>query len=484
MMATRVRTVESLRPKPGLALDPAMTVAEAARKMLAANSDCALVVSASAELKGILTDTDVTHRLLAPGLDPEKTLVSEVMTASPQCVRSSENAVDALCTMVERRFRHLPVLDAHGAVVGVLDIAKCLYDAISRLERHLSSASTALSSAILTSMPGGHAGSSAQQMVDGLVQKLFAPTLADLLHSTNASTGAAPTIGPGETAQLAAQRMAERKSALLVASASDQCVGILTPKDLLFRLVAKGLGGETTPVDTIMTRAPDTMPSTATVLQALHQLQYGGYRNVPVVGSAGEPLGVLDVLTLMEGALHRQKEAAAATAAPHATATLATASAVQDGWRGLLGVSAALGGSHTGSQPPSRPPSQPPSRAVSDAEAPSGMANGSGTAPRSTAHPASSATGSGAGGTFLFKVHVSGGASDGSVFRIHSHPASLSALVESIASKTGVAVVRDETCHLPLARPPPKRPGTHLPRCSCVLTHKHAFTPPLVPSCF
>ena len=104
MMDTRVRTVESLRPKPGLALDPAMTVAEAARKMLAANSDCALVVSASAELKGILTDTDVTHRLLAPGLDPEKTLVSEVMTASPQCVRSSENAVDALCTMVERRF--------------------------------------------------------------------------------------------------------------------------------------------------------------------------------------------------------------------------------------------------------------------------------------------------------------------------------------------------------------------------------------------
>ena len=51
-------------------------------------------------------------------------------------------------------------------------------------------------SAILTAMPGGHAGNSAQQMVDGLVQKLFAPSLADLLNSTNAATGAAPSIGP------------------------------------------------------------------------------------------------------------------------------------------------------------------------------------------------------------------------------------------------------------------------------------------------
>ena len=61
--------------------------------------------------------------------------------------------------MVERRFRHLPVLDADGAVVGVLDIAKCLYDAISRLERHLSTASSALSQAVLASMPRGRSSS-------------------------------------------------------------------------------------------------------------------------------------------------------------------------------------------------------------------------------------------------------------------------------------------------------------------------------------
>ena len=37
--------------------------------------------------------------------------------------------------MVDNRFRHLPVLDREGVVVGLLDIAKCLYDAISVLEK-------------------------------------------------------------------------------------------------------------------------------------------------------------------------------------------------------------------------------------------------------------------------------------------------------------------------------------------------------------
>ena len=53
--------------------------------------------------------------------------------------------------------------------------------------------------------------------------------------------------------------------------------------------VAKGHAAGDTPIDTVMTPQPDTMPATATVLEALHQLQYGGYRHVPVVGDGGEP---------------------------------------------------------------------------------------------------------------------------------------------------------------------------------------------------
>ena len=101
----------------------------------------------------------------------------------------------------------------------------------------------------------------------------------------------------------AASLMARRKSAVLVEAPRGRCVGILTPKDVLLRVVAKGLHAATTTVEEVMTPAPDVLPGTATVLQALHQMQVGGYRNVPVVSASGEQLGVLDVLTLLQGAL-------------------------------------------------------------------------------------------------------------------------------------------------------------------------------------
>ena len=405
------RTVGELRPRPGLALDPEVTVASAARKMAAASTDCALIVGA--ELRGILTDTDVARKVIALGLDPEVTAVTEAMTAAPKCVRVDDSAVDALTLMVERRFRHLPVLDAQGAVVGVLDIAKCLYDAISRFERHVASASSAMSAAVLAALPqGATAGAgSAQQLVDGMVAKLFSPSLGDLLEHSGVAS-----VGPEDSAHAAAVLMAARRSAVLVSSPAEPCIGILTPKDLLTRLVGRGLPAQTTSVSTLMTRAPDTMPASATVLQALHQLQYGGYRNVPVISERGEPLGVLDILTLMQGAMQRQKQQQAPSPADGGGGA-----ATQQAWRGLL--SETLGSARSGGD--SRPPSLP-SRPSSQMDAPA--ASNSGPAAASNSGPAggsSVVSGAAAVKSFLFKVNEPGGAAAGCCRRSESRLAPL-----------------------------------------------------------
>ena len=206
------------------------------------------------------------------------------MTASPRCVLSTTSAVGALTTMVEHRFRHLPVLEAEEAgdgsgalrCVGLLDIAKCLYDAISAID---------------AAVTGGGA-----------------PTLGSLLEAVKSEHGDAPAVvAAAATVQEAAAAMVARRSAVLVEVAgvdgkTKSVAGIVTPKDLLNRVVARSLPAGATRVDAVMTPNPDTMPSSATVLQALHQLQYGGYRNLPVVSDAdGRPLGVADVLSLMRG---------------------------------------------------------------------------------------------------------------------------------------------------------------------------------------
>ncbi|MCD7450088.1 CBS domain-containing protein cbscbspb4 [Datura stramonium] len=59
------------------------------------------------------------------------------MTKNPVFVLSDTLAVEALQKMVLGKFRHLPVVE-NGEVIALLDIAKCLYDAIAgRLEGRL-----------------------------------------------------------------------------------------------------------------------------------------------------------------------------------------------------------------------------------------------------------------------------------------------------------------------------------------------------------
>jgi len=54
-------------------------------------------------------------------------------------------------------------------------------------------------------------------------------------------------------------------------------VGIATPKDLLMRVVAKGLSADDTPVSAVMTPNPDTVPSTMTVMGALKEVSVGSW---------------------------------------------------------------------------------------------------------------------------------------------------------------------------------------------------------------
>ncbi|PPE02905.1 hypothetical protein GOBAR_DD00065 [Gossypium barbadense] len=77
---------------------------------------------------------DVVTRVIARELNMEETPVSKVMTKNPVFVLSDTLAVEALQKMVQGKFRHLPVVQ-NGDVIALLDIAKCLYDAIAPMER-------------------------------------------------------------------------------------------------------------------------------------------------------------------------------------------------------------------------------------------------------------------------------------------------------------------------------------------------------------
>ena len=121
------RTVfQSIPKRHVLSLGPHANVWEAACAMTRANCGSILVMEPPDKLVGIVTERDLMTRVLARPLDPRQTSVAQVMTPHPQCVTPETKVSDAVLIMLERGFRHLPIVDADRKILGVFSIRDAL----------------------------------------------------------------------------------------------------------------------------------------------------------------------------------------------------------------------------------------------------------------------------------------------------------------------------------------------------------------------
>ncbi|HXD40842.1 MAG TPA: CBS domain-containing protein [Ramlibacter sp.] len=121
------RTVfQSMSQKHVLSLGPNASVWEAACIMTRANCGSVLVLDLPGTLLGIVTERDLMTRVLAKALDPAKTKLAEVMTPNPLCVPPETQVSDAVVIMIERGFRHLPIVDGGSKILGVFSVRDAL----------------------------------------------------------------------------------------------------------------------------------------------------------------------------------------------------------------------------------------------------------------------------------------------------------------------------------------------------------------------
>jgi CBS domain-containing protein len=80
-----------------------------------------MIVAADRTLVGIVTERDITRRIVAARLDPGQTRLAEIMTENPETVAPGDSASYALRLMQVRKCRHLPVID-EGRVVGLVSL--------------------------------------------------------------------------------------------------------------------------------------------------------------------------------------------------------------------------------------------------------------------------------------------------------------------------------------------------------------------------
>jgi CBS domain-containing protein len=126
-------------------------VAEAIRQMLDRHVGAVAVVDAERRVAGIFTERDVLRKLSLSGRDPAATPVREMMTTPVEMATLSTGAGEAMATMVERHYRHLPVADDNGRLLGILSIRNLLEWRIDDLSQELDS----LEQYVANDGPGG-----------------------------------------------------------------------------------------------------------------------------------------------------------------------------------------------------------------------------------------------------------------------------------------------------------------------------------------
>ncbi|KAG8053864.1 hypothetical protein GUJ93_ZPchr0001g31912 [Zizania palustris] len=114
-------------------VSPSDPVTVAAKKMreYRANS---VVVMAGNMLLGILTSKDLVLRVVAQSLSPEVTLIEKVMTTNPDCATLDTSILEALHSMQDGKFLHIPVVDKNGQIIACLDALQLTHAAISMVE--------------------------------------------------------------------------------------------------------------------------------------------------------------------------------------------------------------------------------------------------------------------------------------------------------------------------------------------------------------
>ena len=102
-------------------VSPSSTVGEAVRVMNHLHIGAVLVTDTDGKLLGIFTERDVLSRIVGPDVNPKTTQVQAVMTSRLITITGDTTVDEAMSLFMERRIRHLPVLD-HGRIVGIISI--------------------------------------------------------------------------------------------------------------------------------------------------------------------------------------------------------------------------------------------------------------------------------------------------------------------------------------------------------------------------
>jgi len=105
-------------------------------------------------------------------------------------------------------------------------------------------------------------------------------------------------LPPTATVMDAVRQMAAKHVGAVIIGLDNRASGIFTERDLMIRVVARGLDPETTPVVSVMTPDPETVLPDQAAIDALNRMHERGFRHLPVATENGTIVGIVSIRDL------------------------------------------------------------------------------------------------------------------------------------------------------------------------------------------
>lgn len=121
--------------KPVVTVAPDETIADAV-DLLNDNQIGAVVVTPDkARIVGILSERDVVRHLAREQEGTLRLRVEDLMTEDVMVCRLTDQIEVTMATMISGRFRHMPVVNADGALCGMVSLGDLVFARLSELEK-------------------------------------------------------------------------------------------------------------------------------------------------------------------------------------------------------------------------------------------------------------------------------------------------------------------------------------------------------------
>ena len=128
--------VGALPPRPHASVDVGDAMWKVVDEMKAKGRG-AVLVEEDGQLVGIFTERDLVNRVDHSDLLWAHVVVRDVMTPLPTTIHADDSLAEALRRLIEGRRRHLPIVDGHGRVQGLLSIRDILTFVASRFPEEM-----------------------------------------------------------------------------------------------------------------------------------------------------------------------------------------------------------------------------------------------------------------------------------------------------------------------------------------------------------